>query len=646
MNIPVNSDIGFLDDLFKSRFTKYVKGRIVVDPTPDPLRTGTIKKIAFVELNSFADQSRVLKWQDLVYRGTRRMSIELADFNDFQNCMSFNQTHERELEEAERNNSSGRHERSDNFPLRHRPEGRTGGGMPLDSISLPTPRYQLHTRRLSQETQPKLVPPPTPKTAPHPKPNPFGLAKPVDIVAHQLENEKKMIVINNTTIKTVGNITESAESGKVSSMTELRSKTAEEAKPTEEVFLSSNQSGVTKKFTAAPIPESIYGQKKSLAHLLSNPGDGTGTAASSQRGRSSPQVAVKTTILKKTHPETSPSVNAVVDIKATEPTEEVATPKDQTSHDSSSRSVETSNISPASNSKDSAKAPKDIVVDQHRQAPLGNNRKHDKHDGRVKHRDRRQLTDEKKSRTFSSSQREHIKLEESKTTHGKERQLNVKSETALSNNSPHGKPRRRQSGAGPEDSNSGTHSLKPRNSSIKAAERPRRVSIAENDRGSAINHSDPVKVKSKPNVEKFSNDNNKKATVLPAKADANSKADVEHSGPTRRRASHPKGKNHPPLSKETNDGKSKDLKPESKAIESQNSLESNSAESERGEPHAESHGHSESARGRGRGRGRGRRSSTGRGPRRGRGGHQRSDSNGHDASRVDKTEVVVSSGAN
>lgn len=299
VNIPPNSDASFLDDLFKSRFTKYVKGRIFIDPSTDPLRTGTIKKIAFVELNSFADQNRVLKWQDLIYRGSRRIMIELADFGDFQDSMSFNQNHERELEEVERNFNGGRHHRIDEPIPRHRHEGRgTGGGIPLDSIPTPPPRYQLHTRRLSQEAPQKPLIPAAPKIQSKPKPNPFGLAKPVDIVAHQLENEKKMIMINHTTIKTLGSLSE---------------ETPKPPAPKEPV-VTSTQSGVTKTYTAAPLPEPIYGKKQSLARLLSSTNDNHSSNSSIKAVREkSPPPAAKPTILKKKPLEPKPVVqeNAV-----------------------------------------------------------------------------------------------------------------------------------------------------------------------------------------------------------------------------------------------------------------------------------------------------------------------------------------------
>lgn len=314
LNVPVNSDLLFIDDLFKSRFTKYSKGRIVIDPSSEPLRTGTVRKVAFVELNSFADQSRVLKWQDLVYRGSRRLSIEIADFKDFQHCMSFNQEHERELQEVERGVAAGRHSQYDDFPSKRR-EGRTGGGMPLDSIPTPPPRYQLHTRKMSQESL-NLAPPLELKVPPKTRSNPFGQAKPVDIVAHQHKNEKKMIVINNTTIKTLGSLPEK-DTSKTSGPDDVSKDMKAKKKQKNEIYTYSSQSRPSRKLTAAPIPEAIYGQKESLACLLSSSGS-IGPELKPIKEKSSPKLLHKTTVLKKklqrldnaieTQPKTSPAV--------------------------------------------------------------------------------------------------------------------------------------------------------------------------------------------------------------------------------------------------------------------------------------------------------------------------------------------------
>ncbi|RKP28362.1 hypothetical protein METBISCDRAFT_25130 [Metschnikowia bicuspidata] len=289
LHIPVDSDLLFIDDLFRSRFTKHVKGRVLVDPQSEPLRTGTVYKVAFVELASFADQNRVLKWQDLVYRGSRRLAVEVADFNDFQHYMKFNQTHEKELRELEHAAGPGRRGSFGDLPPRGRFEGRTGGGMPLDSIVLPPPRYQLQTRRGLPDSTTKPAPEPEPRAPPKPKPNPFGQAKPVDVLAHQQEIEKKVIVINNNTVKTIG----SAKNPEPT------------AKLPKEDSVTISESGQTRRFTAAPIPAPIYGQKQSLARLLSSNTDVVGDTARRRKDKSPPPAA-KPVVLKKRVHETDP----------------------------------------------------------------------------------------------------------------------------------------------------------------------------------------------------------------------------------------------------------------------------------------------------------------------------------------------------
>ena len=57
----------------------------------------SLDKWLFVELESASDMSKALKWHDLYYKANRRVTVEVADFNDFQNCIKFNQEHEREI---------------------------------------------------------------------------------------------------------------------------------------------------------------------------------------------------------------------------------------------------------------------------------------------------------------------------------------------------------------------------------------------------------------------------------------------------------------------------------------------------------------------------------------------------------------------
>lgn len=212
MNLPVTSDDSFVVDLFESRYTPFVKFKIVVDPVSSPLETHVIKKVAFVELTNYQDMTKVLKWMDLYYKGSRRVVIEPADFGDFQNCISFNQQHEQELMQVLDDFVAGRvHERHINH-YQDRSSGRRLSGMPLpDQADSHGPRNDFLRPRTQLLHEPPLAPvsapapPPQPVSAPpKPKANPFGNAKPVDILAKEKEHESHIITINNTTVRTVG----------------------------------------------------------------------------------------------------------------------------------------------------------------------------------------------------------------------------------------------------------------------------------------------------------------------------------------------------------------------------------------------------------------------------------------------------------
>lgn len=195
LHIPVGADNAFIEDLFQSRFTSYVKFKIVVDPSSNILESHVIKKVAFVELTSFAELSKVLKWQDLFYKGGRRVVVERADFGDFQYCMQFNQEHEREIHQIQQKHISERSaNRREHFehgprgdagpPLRHPQAGAVQKINPFGAA-----------RRASLDNAPPLIkpqPPAEPPQPPKPKANPFGAAKPVDIIAKEHEHLKEL----------------------------------------------------------------------------------------------------------------------------------------------------------------------------------------------------------------------------------------------------------------------------------------------------------------------------------------------------------------------------------------------------------------------------------------------------------------------
>lgn len=199
LNLPLTANGEFVDDLFKSRYTPYIKFKIVVDPSSNILETNIVKKIAFVELQNFQDLSKVLKWQDLYYRPGKRVVIEMADFIDFQYVMDFNKTHEDQIAQIEsdflagkfKSDSPAKRFQDINGPPRSLgPHGPLGSHRPPQGPPLGGPLPQLNGPIL-ERPQPK------------PKSNPFGAAKPVDVASKQHEIEKKLITINHTTVKTL-----------------------------------------------------------------------------------------------------------------------------------------------------------------------------------------------------------------------------------------------------------------------------------------------------------------------------------------------------------------------------------------------------------------------------------------------------------
>lgn len=295
LSLPVTADDFFIEDLFRSRYTTFVKFKIVIDPVSNILETNIIKKVAFAELESFQDLSKVLKWQDLYYKPGRRIAIELADFNDFQNCMSFNQTHYDQIQQIQQDFISGKihphHQsnhnqphfpphlsphRNNNSALHHGGEGRHH---PYDNSRTP-----------HQESPPLSKP----------KPNPFGAAKPVDVVSKQHEIDKKLININHTTVRTLGNpdLKPDEESHFNKLSPEKHSVHLLKRSP---VANNKHGSPSDTNLIPAPLPENTYNHddKRSLAELLSAKPD----EDISNLKKNSPKPTVfKPVILKKKHP--------------------------------------------------------------------------------------------------------------------------------------------------------------------------------------------------------------------------------------------------------------------------------------------------------------------------------------------------------
>lgn len=206
LQLPITVNEAFIEDLFRSRYTTFVKFKIVVDPSSNILETKVIKKVAFVELANFSDFQKVSKWQDLYYKQNRRVVIEMADFNDFKTTIRFNEEHQREIAEIEADFNSNK-----NNP-RFQDGGLSGsgdryssrpGGVRSDNLRALQSQPPLKSPTL-QQLQIK-----TPILKP--KPNPFGNAKPVDTLSKQQEIEKKLINLNKTTVQTLGDDIENVD---------------------------------------------------------------------------------------------------------------------------------------------------------------------------------------------------------------------------------------------------------------------------------------------------------------------------------------------------------------------------------------------------------------------------------------------------
>lgn len=300
LQLPVACDNPFVEDLFQSRYTPYVKFKILVDPASDPLHSGIVRKVAFVELQSYQDYSKALKWHDLYYRQGRRVVVEMADFQDFQHSIKFNEQHHLQLVEIEKDAASGKFRQSSG------PSATGTRNSAFVSHSDMGPKLGSHTGAGSGAEASKAGFE-TVLSKPKPKPNPFGAAKPVDVLAKEEEFQKKLITVNNTTIRTIGSGDSPAPRERRKSMNILKRETKTEipAQPP-----TASEEKQTPKYSPASTV-SVYGDGKSgvsLAQLLSNTNTDSNLAANSAKSSPKPPVS-KPTILKKKNT-SSPVVQA------------------------------------------------------------------------------------------------------------------------------------------------------------------------------------------------------------------------------------------------------------------------------------------------------------------------------------------------
>lgn len=192
--LPLTCNDDFVQDIFSSRYTPYVKFRIMIEPMSD-LRSGPLKKVAFVELKDYELLTKALKWQDLYYKGGRKVGVELANFDNFQDCTNFTREHATEIAQIEEEWKAEKQ----NLHSQHPHFTRNRGKLPLPAhgrLSEADKSGSIEKNSEAEHSPPHQVP--------KKKPNPFGSAKPVDTLSREKEMDKKLVPINHTTVKTMG----------------------------------------------------------------------------------------------------------------------------------------------------------------------------------------------------------------------------------------------------------------------------------------------------------------------------------------------------------------------------------------------------------------------------------------------------------
>lgn len=99
-NIPSDFGSEHIEDLFKSRFMKFLKFKIFWEINHDQLNISSDpavlankrKKVAFVELQSVNDFEKVLRWNDLfIGQNFGKILVNVGNFNDFRTYNDLNQ---------------------------------------------------------------------------------------------------------------------------------------------------------------------------------------------------------------------------------------------------------------------------------------------------------------------------------------------------------------------------------------------------------------------------------------------------------------------------------------------------------------------------------------------------------------------------
>lgn len=212
-NIPSFFGIADIEDLFHSRFMKYLKLKVfweinyeVLSLASDPLEAlNRQKKVAFVELHTPQDLNKVLNWRDLyLNNGLGRVMTMLGNFQDFK---TYNDIHQRVPEEDDPSvplNERKLHQpRRPMNPPQHNIDHQFQNNNRSQHSQAHNEQLQRDFPVFQQQQEQSAAPPQQQQRR---KSNPFGSAKPVDTLSKELELENKLheLEINKTTFRTLG----------------------------------------------------------------------------------------------------------------------------------------------------------------------------------------------------------------------------------------------------------------------------------------------------------------------------------------------------------------------------------------------------------------------------------------------------------
>jgi hypothetical protein len=338
-NVPPYFGAVEMEDLFKSRFTRFVKLKLFweidfqeLKHAADPLGALDMNvKICYVELETMESMNKVLRWTDLYANGRQKMIPMRGDFDELRTYHEINQR----VSEHDDPNISGSPRRSMRPPPVRSP------------MQHPTPLYRAPPPQRAHDHIHELPPLRVPQPAPTPrKVNPFGAAKPVDTLSKELELEKKLhqLEINKTTFRTLGSIQKRSEFGsesKADLKLEVKTETKTETKNDRR---QKSYPDTKPALVAASAPQSVWGAPASYSQVASPPKSSFAADLSKttfSQKKEEPGKSKGKVILKRRHKEKKEPTKAVEE--SLQRVEEPAKPKmaAKTKHDATEGQRET-----------------------------------------------------------------------------------------------------------------------------------------------------------------------------------------------------------------------------------------------------------------------------------------------------------------